>query len=144
MQKSSHAWIRNQQSCVIYRRILLSRGHTCALQYIGISSCVAVPVCGRFGFLPFQSVAVSVCGRSGLWPFRFVAVMTCYPRQQGFNVGAFPLLIGLPSRADEPHRDISRGICLGTKACLQISGPCLPLDFNGWCHTDLHACLNMP
>ena len=55
-------------------RILLPRSHTCALQYIALSSGVAVPVCGLFGLWPFSSVAVSlvadqICGRSGLWPF---------------------------------------------------------------------------
>ena len=61
------------------------KSHMC-LAHMRISSCVAVPVCGRFGFAPFRSVAVSVCGRFvaisvccrfGLWPFQFVAVSVC-------------------------------------------------------------------
>ena len=48
-----------------------------ALQYIGISSCVAVSVCDHFGLWPSRSVAVLVCGRFSLWPFRSVAVPVC-------------------------------------------------------------------
>ena len=55
---------------------------TCALQYVKISSHVAVPVCailvsGCLGLWPFRFVAVPVCGHFSLWPFRFVAVSVC-------------------------------------------------------------------
>ena len=73
---------------LLTERILYPGGHIRALQYIGISSCVAVPVRGRFGFWPFRFfgrfglwpfrfVAVSVCGRFGLWPFQVLAIPVC-------------------------------------------------------------------
>ena len=61
---------KNVYSTMSFRvRILLPKSHTCALQYIGLSSHVAVPVCGHFGLWLFWFVAVLVGGRFGLWPF---------------------------------------------------------------------------
>ena len=110
----------------------------CALQYIGISSCVAFPVCdrfgfwplvcGRFGLWPFRFVAILVCGRSGLWPFRlspfrFVAVMACYRREtldQDINMASVhytdwkPLVNSYIQQLDQTKWDVAvhdRDLC---------------------------------
>ena len=83
-------WKKKIYSTVSFRvRILLLRSHAGALQYIGLSSHLAAPVCGHFGLWLFWFAAVSVCGlsvcgrfgltvsvcgRFGLWTSLFVAV----------------------------------------------------------------------
>ena len=63
-------YVENPYSLASFRVcILLLRRHSYALQYIGISSRVAVSVCGHFDLWPLRFVAVSVVVVSvSLWP----------------------------------------------------------------------------